>query len=104
MVQHEISRQMKIRGIEKVDIQPDLRVNLGISIKAETHTRETSLVTDPGTFTYIGQRRYTWQAETIEIGKYKEGSLTLDLVDNSNNQPAWIGVLEGILPENEKKT
>lgn len=97
-----IIQQMENRGL-KENPNPELKINIGISVEEKIHTRETGLMTDPGTFNYIGQRRYTWKTETVEVGRYKKGSISLDFVDAHKNQAVWMAVSEKIIPKKEKK-
>lgn len=98
----EVTRQMNARGITQDPENPDLKVNLGIVVEEKTQTRQTSLA-DPGEWTYIGQRNYKWESKTVEVGKYREGSLTIHLVDNESNEAVWVGLIEGVLPRKPDK-
>jgi hypothetical protein len=100
----EISKHMAYRGILLTsDDQADLLINIGIIVKKKTQTRQTGLLTDPGTFNYIGQQRYTWKSETIEVAQYREGSVDIHLIDSSKNEAVWTGVTTGILHDKEDK-
>lgn len=100
-IKDEITQQMNARGLRRDEENPDLKVNIGISVEERAQTRETNLVTDPGTFTYVGQRRYAWRSETIEVGRYREGTGTIHLIDTEDNRAVWVGVVEKILPARE---
>lgn len=99
----EVVKQMSARGLSLDSINPDLKVNLGIKVEEKTQTRQTSL-SDPGEWTYIGQRNYKWESKTVEVGTYKMGSVTIHLVDNISNEAVWVGLIEGILPRRPEKT
>jgi len=103
LIREEISRQMEARGLKRDGQDPDLRVNIGIQVEERTQTRQTGLVTDPGTFTYVGQRRYAWRSETVETGRYRHGTATLHLVDTERETAVWVGVVEEILPRREAR-
>ncbi|MFC4871834.1 DUF4136 domain-containing protein [Negadavirga shengliensis] len=90
----EITEQMTRRGIEQTAENPDLRINIGILMEEKVQTRETGLVTDPGTFNYIGQQRYTWRSQTVEAGRYRLGTVTVHLVDTDLDKAVWVGVVE----------
>src|SRR5690554_2354182 len=81
---------------------PDLKINLGIIVQEKTQTRQTSLA-DPGEWNYIGQRNYKWESKTVEVGKYKEGSLIMHLVNAEDNRAVWVGIIEGVLPQNPNR-
>ena len=98
----EVTQQMNARGVTQDTNNPDLKINLGIVVEEKTQTRQTSL-SDPGEWTYIGQRNYKWESKTVEVGTYKEGSITIHLVDNSSNEAIWIGLIEGVLPRKQDK-
>lgn len=93
---------MNVRGITQNPENPDLKINLGIVVEEKTQTRQTSLA-DPGEWTYIGQRNYKWESKTVEVGRYKEGSITIHLVDDDSNEAVWIGLIEGVLPRKLEK-
>ncbi|EON78152.1 lipoprotein, putative [Lunatimonas lonarensis] len=99
----EIAKQMAYRGLLRDEESPQVWVNIGVWVEEQTQTRETGLVTDPGTFNYIGQRRYSWKSETVELGTYKKGTVTLHLVDATENNALWIGTVEEILVSNEDR-
>lgn len=99
----ELAKQMVYRGLIREEESPDIYISLGVVVEEHTQTRETSLVTDPGTFTYIGQRRYTWKSETVPVGTYRKGTVRVDLVDVRSNEALWIGVVEEILDQKPEK-
>ncbi len=96
----EIIKQMTSRGFVKVKENPDLIINLGVSIIAKLNTRETDIYDAPY---YMGQRNYHWESEEIVIGSYKEGTVTFDLVDNQNETMIWQVMRSGVLLEKIEK-
>lgn len=101
-LESEITNAMNQRGLSRSSDNPDLKINLGIIVEDKVQTRTTSLATDP--FMYSGQRSYTWESKEVPVNKYKEGSLTMHIVDNSTNAVAWVGTASRVLPKkNEKK-
>ncbi|MBS9523121.1 DUF4136 domain-containing protein [Litoribacter ruber] len=94
----QIVRQMEARGLTHDRENPELLVNIGIAVEDRVQTRQTGLVTDPGTFNYIGQRRYTWKSETVEVGRYQQGTMTIHLVDPVMGEAVWMGTVEKVLP------
>ena len=97
LIKNEVSLQLTERGLARDAENPDLMINIGISTEERVQTRETGLVTDPGTFQYIGQRRYVWRSETIETGRYQVGTGTIHLIDREEDRAVWVGVVEKIL-------
>ena len=100
-LKEEIAKQMSTRGLSEDNSNPDLKINLGIVIENKEQTRETSLATDP--FMYTGQRNYTWQSQEIVVGKYKEGTLTMHLIDAPTNKAEWVGVVSKVIPSKQEK-
>lgn len=100
----EISKHMVYRGLLPAQNgDADLLISIGILVEKKTQTRETGLVTDPGTFNYIGQRRYSWKSETVEVGQYRKGSVDIHLIDAKNNEAVWAGVTTGVIDEKEDR-
>lgn len=102
LLKSTIAAELNNRGLTQQTSQPDLKINLGIMVEEKTQTRQTSL-SDPGEWTYMGQRNYKWESRTVEVGTYKEGSVTIDLVDNKSNRLAWEGVMQGVVPQKQEK-
>ena len=100
-LKEEISKQMVSRNLTEDPSNPELLINLGIVVEEKEQTRETSLATDP--FMYTGQRNYTWQSQEIVVNKYKEGTLTVHLVDAKTNKAVWVGVVSKIIPNKQEK-
>jgi hypothetical protein len=100
-VQQEIEKQLHSRGLTRNTAQPDLKVNLGIVVAEKVQTRETDIRTDGPRYT--GQRRYTWKSRQVEVGRYKEGTLSVHLVDNARNELVWQGAAESIVPKDPGK-
>lgn len=97
LIKSAVIHEMNARGLTQQADNPELQINLGIVVEEKTQTRQTSL-SDPGEWTYIGQRNYKWESKTVKVGSYKEGSITLHLVDNSANEALWVGSIEGVVP------
>jgi hypothetical protein len=76
---------------------PDLLINIGVVVKEEVQTRQTDFRTDAPR--YIGQRRYSWKSQEVEVGRYRQGTVTVDVVDRKQNKMVWQGSIEDIIPE-----
>jgi len=98
LLKNEIEKQLALKGFRRSDTEPDLRVNIGIVVKEKIQTRETTLRDAPR---YVGQRNYSWKSEEVEVGRYKEGTVTVHLVDPNNNKLMWKGVVQGVVPSNK---
>ena len=99
LLRQAISRELEAKGLQQSSTDPDLRVNIGIVVREETQTRETNIREAPR---YMGQRRYSWKSEQVEVGRYKTGTATIDLVDSRKNMMVWQGVMEGIISKKER--
>ena len=96
LIVEEIEKQMKSRGFIKVVQNPDLIINLGVSIVSKDQTRETNIQDAP---LYMGQRNYKWESKEVVIGSYNEGTVTLDLVDRLSEKMIWQVVGASVLSE-----
>lgn len=100
LLMKDVEEEMVKRGLQKSSM-PDLKINLGLVIEDKIQTRTTSLATDP--FMYTGQRRYTWQSQEVPVNTYKEGSITMHLVDSKSNQAVWVGSINRVVPKKDEK-
>jgi len=98
ILKHAVARELTAKGYRESASNADLLVNIGIVVKEERQTRETNIREAPR---YIGQRRYSWKSQEVEVGRYKSGTVTIDLVDSKNNNMVWEGILEGIISQKE---
>jgi hypothetical protein len=101
VVRQEITRQLEKRGLTHSTANPDLLVDLEVTVEDKVQTRETNLMTEP--LNYIGQRRFTWQSREVPVGRYQQGTVTVNLVDRERNKLIWQGEAEGVLPANAKR-
>lgn len=100
LLQQSIATKLKAKGLQQTDTNPDLLVNVGIVVTEKIQTRETTLRDAP---VYVGQRNYSWKSEEIEVGRYKEGTVTVHLVEPATNKLMWKGAVEGVLPGKQSK-
>jgi hypothetical protein len=96
-----ISGELGKRGYTQTSTNPDLFVNIGIQVEEKTQTRQTDWRTD-GRYTYVGQRNYSWKSEEIVTGYYREGTVTIHLVDAAKNKMVWKGTAKDVVPNKEK--
>lgn len=101
LIKQEIAANLKERGLNEAQ-DPELKINIALSVKEEIQTRQTNFQTD-GYPRYMGQRRYSWKSEEVPVGRYKEGVMLIDFVDTANNKMVWKGGAKGILPEKDQK-
>ncbi|RNI30682.1 DUF4136 domain-containing protein [Rufibacter latericius] len=101
LFQREVSRQLEQRGLTQTSTNPDLLVNLGIVVAEKTQTRQTDFRTDAPY--YSGQRRYSWKSKEVEVGRYKEGTISVHLVNNAQNALVWSSEAEAVVPRKAEK-
>jgi Domain of unknown function (DUF4136) len=100
LLKTELSKQLTARGLSQTSSEAELLINIGVVIEEKVQTRETDFRTDAH---YMGQRNYSWQAETVEVGRYHEGTVTVHLVDRVKNAMVWRGVVNGFISEKDSK-
>ena len=98
-----IDMQMQTRGFVRGPVNPDLLINLGISVTDEVETRETTIRDAPYHVKYGDGRSYGWQSEEIIVSEYKAGHVVLDFVDTKQNEMIWQGGVTGTLTNKQKK-
>jgi len=96
-----ITNELTKKGYQK-STQPELFINIGIVVKEEVQTREMNWMTD-GRYRYTGQRNYTWQAGEVEVGRYRNGTVTLHIVEVAYNNMLWQGTVEKVIPDRKDK-
>lgn len=96
-----IALRMQQMGYLLSKTNPDLLVNIGAVVREKVQTRQTDFRTDAPR--YIGQRRYSWKSTELETGRYREGTVTVHLVDRKQNKMIWKGVVQDIIPEKASK-
>ncbi|HEU5289672.1 MAG TPA: DUF4136 domain-containing protein, partial [Cyclobacteriaceae bacterium] len=102
LLKKAIIKQFEAKGLSFASENPDIMTNIGIVVSKEVQTRETSF-SDPGDRTaYMGQRNYSWHSQEVVVGTYKQGSVTLDLVDRESGKLVWQGTATSVVPENQK--
>jgi hypothetical protein len=100
LLKESIAAELTQRGYQQSS-DPDILVNIGIRIKEQVQTRQTDWQTD-GAPRYIGQRNYSWKSEEIEVGRYREGTVAIHLVDAAKKQMIWKGVMQGVVPDTKR--
>lgn len=101
LIKEAIVRELGDRGLTQSE-NPDLLVNIGVVVTEETQTRETSFANPADRTAYTGQRSYSWKSQEVEVGKYRQGTVTIHLVDRVANKLVWKGSAESVLPNKEK--
>lgn len=96
-----IALEMQKYGYLMTKTDPDLLVNIGVVIDEKVQTRQTDFRTDAPR--YIGQRRYSWKSEEVEVGRYRQGTVSIDLVDRLQNKMVWTATVRDVLPSRQEK-
>ncbi len=102
LLEKAITAQLQQRGYTQSSSNPDLLINIGIVVQEKIQTRQTDFRTDAPK--YIGQRNYSWKSEEIETGRYREGTVTLHVVEAAQHKLIWKSGISDIIPEKESKT
>jgi len=102
LLKEAIVNEMGAKGVMLSSDDPGLLVNIGIVITEKVQTRETSLSMPGDRIAYMGQRNYHWQSQEVEVGRYREGTIIIDLVDPSKNELVWQGKAVSVVPEKQK--
>lgn len=92
-LKEELTKQLANSGLTRSADNPDLIINVGLIMDEKIQTRETDFSTDA---VYTGSRNFAWQSEEVEVGRYDEGTLTLDFVDAKDNNLKCRGVAKGV--------
>jgi hypothetical protein len=100
VIKTAIAQNLQARGLDEAR-DSNLKINIALNVKEEVQTRQTDFRTD-GLPRYMGQRRYSWKSQDVVVGKYREGTIMIDLVDAATNKMVWQGGAEGIIPEKSK--
>ncbi|WP_157760604.1 DUF4136 domain-containing protein [Chitinophaga caeni] len=95
MLEDAISKQLATRGLTRTSNNPDLLVNIGLVVNEKIQTRQTDFRTDAPR--YMGQRRYSWKSEEVEVGRYKEGTVNIHLVDPKSEKLLWQGTVSDVI-------
>lgn len=90
-IKDAIKSELKGRGYNYKDEDPDLLVNFHIVIEEKTGYR-----------TYPGYG-YRWWQDDVRPYNYKEGTLIIDMIDKEANQLVWQGYTEGIVRDNPEQ-
>jgi hypothetical protein len=100
LIQQEFAKYMESLGLTRNTENPDLLINIGLVVEEKIQTRETDFRTDRPLYT--GQRNYSWQSETVEVGRYHEGTVTMDWVDRAKDKRMWEFVLTSIMVKKDE--
>jgi hypothetical protein len=99
MLKEAVQRELNERGLQLSE-QPDMWVNIGVMVEEKVQTRETNIREAP---LYIGQRRYHWESEEVVVDEYRQGTVSIDLIDADANEMIGQAVASGVIAEDDAK-
>jgi len=99
-MQDAIAAELTNKGYVQDSDNPDLLVNIGLVVRQKAQTRQTNFRDDAPR--YMGQRNYSWKSEEVVVGYYKEGTVTVDLVNRSTNSRIWEGIATDVVGGNSR--
>lgn len=97
-------REMEARGLTYSDANPDLLINFGGKLADKMRVSQYSQPAMP--MGYYGYRRGAYGAwpmysERTEVTQYREGTLTIDLIDTKSQQLVWEGTVTKPLKDSD---
>ena len=95
-----ISQELEKRGI-KFSAEPDIEINVLISIVDHQITRETNYRDIQRGYGSGTSRNYSWEAEQLVVRQFKKGTAKLDFVDPKEDKLIWQGIIEETREEGE---
>ncbi|MFZ9126483.1 MAG: DUF4136 domain-containing protein [Steroidobacteraceae bacterium] len=92
-----VRKEMEWRGYRYEPGQPELRVNFFANVETRQEIREYPL--HLGYFAYRRHYGYGFYTPEWEVVNYRQGTLTIDLVDAARNTLVWTATAEGRVSE-----
>lgn len=94
-------RQMEAKGYRYSETDPDLLLNFYANVQDKQEIRSTPA--SVGYYGYRGAFGYGFSTPTVETVEYKEGTLTIDLVDPKSKTLVWNATAEGRVSKEARK-
>lgn len=91
-------RELETRGYEYDAVNPELLVNFNLNIQDKTEVRSSpNMSAGYGYYGYRAGMYGAWSGYPydVETTNYKQGTLTVDVVDAGRKELVWQGVAEG---------
>jgi hypothetical protein len=93
-------RELERLGFTYAESDPELRINFFLRVIDKQRLSSTP----SGYYSYRAGRYGTWGGYPyVETVEYREGTLSIDLVDAKRNQLVWQGVAEGEVKDESMK-
>jgi hypothetical protein len=99
-------RQMEMKGYTYAETDPDLLLNFYANVEDKQEIRSTPASVGyygGGYYGYRGGYGYAMSTPTVETYEYKQGTLTIDLVDRAKNALVWNATAEGRVSKEARK-
>lgn len=96
-IKDDIRREMSARGYRYQEKDADLRVNFQGIVQEKTDVYSTPRLDYQYFYGYRSRRYFAvpvWYDQT-QVNQYREGTLTVDLVDGPRNRMVWTGAAIG---------
>lgn len=98
-------RNLEAKGYVYTDSEPDMLVNFFANIEAKQEIHSTaSAPVGYGYYSYRAGYYNGWASTGSSVENYREGTLTIDLVDPGKKVVAWQGQAEGEIDPLASKT
>ncbi len=99
-IEDEVASQLEGKGLKRVEQEPDLLINIGVTVAEMIQTTETGL--GKGTPMYAGSPKYGWESQTMELGSYQEGTVVVHFVDSDSKILIWEGIAQSAIVKKDK--
>ncbi len=96
-----VRRQMNARGFKETQGPADLRINFYIHTKEKIDVRQTP--STGGYYGYRGARYGVYGGYDTTVRQYTEGTLTVDMINESKGMLAWEGTIQGRIKSSDQK-
>ena len=94
-------RQMEAKGYSYNEASPDLLLNFYANVEDKQEIRSTPV--SMGYYGYRGHYGYGFSTPEVQTVNYKQGTLTIDLVDPKSKTLVWNSTAEGRVSKEARK-
>lgn len=102
LLKEAIHKQLSLKGLSHTTENPDLLINIGVQVDEKTQIRQEDFRNPADRTAYMNQHNYSWHSHEVEVSKYRQGTVTVHLVDRTSNKLVWKGSADSVLPAKEK--
>ncbi|MDX2430172.1 MAG: DUF4136 domain-containing protein [Bacteroides sp.] len=101
-IEDEVASQLELKSLKHVEKEPDLLINIGVTIAELRQTAQTGL--GKGTPMYAGSPKYGWESQTMELSTYEEGTAVVHFVDSDSKILLWEGIAQSAIVKKDKES